>query len=170
MRVCLLGFLAVLALPAGAQSTIEGDNTTIRLGNSRDITTQTRARVTSAEAAVLRGLDKLSGASVDLQAGILEPVVFGALSITMHDCRYPKNNPNGDAYLRLTIYDRGVETPVFDGWMVASSPALSALDHPRYDVWAIRCKLDDRTPSVIAGESSPRPIMRPEGLGDSSNG
>ncbi|MEM9581866.1 MAG: DUF2155 domain-containing protein [Pseudomonadota bacterium] len=89
------------------------------------------------------------------------PVEFGALRITMHDCRYPANNPAGDAYLHLTIYDRGIEKPVFDGWMVASSPALSALDHPRYDVWAIRCKLDDRTPSVIAGESSPRPIMRP---------
>ncbi len=149
------------AAPLGAQTTIQGDNTTIRLGNARDITTQTRARVSSAEAAVLRGLDKLSGSSVDLQAGVLEPLQFGALTIKMHDCRYPKNNPSGDAYLHLTIRDRGVDTPVFDGWMVASSPALSALDHPRYDVWVIRCKLDDRTPSVIAGESSPRPIMRP---------
>lgn len=161
MRPLFFAMIAAFALPASAQSTIEGDNTTIRLGNSREVTTQTRDRVSSAEAAVLRGLDKLSGSSVDLQAGILEPLVFGALQITMHDCRYPKDNPNGDAYLHLTIYDRNIETPVFDGWMVASSPALSALDHPRFDVWAIRCKLDDRTPSVIAGESSPRPIMRP---------
>ncbi len=154
-----------LALPVFAQSTIEGDNTTIRLGNAPDITTQTRARASSAAAAQLRGLDKLSGQSVDLQSTNLQPVEFGALSITMHDCRYPSNNPSGDAYVHLTIMDRGVEKPVFDGWMVASSPALSALDHPRYDVWVIRCKLDDRTPSVVAGESSPRPIMRPEGLG-----
>ncbi len=157
--------LAVMASPLSAQTTIEGDNTTIQLGNTEDITTQTRAQVSSAPAAQLRGLDKLSGASVDLQSTNLKPVEFGALEITMHDCRYPKDNPSGDAYVRLTILDRGLEKPVFDGWMVASSPALSALDHPRYDVWVIRCKLDDRTPSVVAGESSPRPIMRPEGLG-----
>ena len=28
---------------------------------------------------------------------------------------------------------------LFDGWMIASSPALNALDHPRYDVWVIGC-------------------------------
>ncbi|MCW8843320.1 MAG: DUF2155 domain-containing protein, partial [Rhodobacteraceae bacterium] len=32
------------------------------------------------------------------------------------------------------------EAPLFQGWMIASSPALSALDHPRYDVWVLRCK------------------------------
>lgn len=29
---------------------------------------------------------------------------------------------------------------VFSGWMFASSPALSALQHPVYDVWVIDCK------------------------------
>ena len=34
------------------------------------------------------------------------------------------------------------ESPVrlFTGWMFASSPALSALEHPVYDVWVIDCK------------------------------
>jgi len=27
----------------------------------------------------------------------------------------------------------------FSGWMFADSPALSALDHPRYDLWVINC-------------------------------
>jgi len=26
--------------------------------------------------------------------------------------------------------------------MIASSPALNALDHPRYDVWVMRCTTD----------------------------
>jgi hypothetical protein len=29
---------------------------------------------------------------------------------------------------------------LFSGWMFASSPALSALEHPVYDVWVIDCK------------------------------
>jgi len=90
---------------------------------------------------------------------------FGPLRILMSDCRYPKGNPNGDAYVGLTITDSNSSSAVFQGWMVASSPALNAMDHPRYDVWAINCKLDNRTPAVVAGESSPRPLMRPAALG-----
>ncbi len=164
--------ICISTLPLPAQVTIEGDNTTIRLGNdgrrpgtSKNVTTKVRAEVTPAEAAVLRGLDKLSGESEDIVMTRLVPLEFGRLEIIMHDCRYPRNNPNGDAYVQLTIVDNGLDKTVFQGWMVASSPALSALDHPRYDVWALRCKLDDRTPAVVAGESSPRPLVRPEGLG-----
>ena len=28
---------------------------------------------------------------------------------------------------------------IFNGWMFASSPALSALEHPVYDVWVLDC-------------------------------
>lgn len=167
----ILCFL-ISALPLNAQVTIQGDTTTILLGNdgrrpgtSKNVTTKIRTEVTAAEAAVLRGLDKLSGESEDIVMTRLVPLEFGRLEIIMHDCRYPRNNPNGDAYVHLTIVDKGLDQTVFQGWMVASSPGLSALDHPRYDVWAIRCKLDNRTPAVVAGESSPRPLERPEGLG-----
>lgn len=30
--------------------------------------------------------------------------------------------------------------PLFSGWMFASTPGLSALEHPVYDVWVIRCR------------------------------
>ena len=29
---------------------------------------------------------------------------------------------------------------IFSGWMFASSPGLSALEHPVYDVWVIDCE------------------------------
>jgi hypothetical protein len=32
------------------------------------------------------------------------------------------------------------ETALFEGWLIASAPALNAMDHPRYDVWALRCR------------------------------
>ena len=40
----------------------------------------------------------------------------------------------------LKIEDPVLEAPAFHGWMIASSPALSALEHSRYDVWVIRCR------------------------------
>ncbi|WP_298256746.1 DUF2155 domain-containing protein [uncultured Litoreibacter sp.] len=159
----LIAILALMSHPLFAQTTIEGDNTVISLGNA-PIERETRSSASSAAQAVMRGLDKLAGASEDIVLTAGMTTKFGPLSITMQDCRYPKGNPNGDAFVNLSIVNMLTGKPAFQGWMVASSPALNAMDHPRYDVWAIRCKLDDRTPSVVAGESSPRPLERPEGL------
>lgn len=160
VAACLL-----LAQPLAAQTTIEGDNTVISLGNAPAVESSTRSSASSAAQAVMRGLDKLAGASQDIILSTGQISTFGPLSIVMHDCRYPKGNPNGDAFVSLTVVDTNTGKPSFEGWMIASSPALHAMDHPRYDVWAIRCKLDNRTPSVVAGESSPRPLERPAGLG-----
>ena len=90
--------------------------------------------------AVLRGLDKVSGEATDLELGNGQTVEFGRLRIDMSECRYPEGNPAGDAYAFLNIWEAGDTTPVFSGWMIASSPALNALDHSRYDVWVLRCK------------------------------
>lgn len=76
-------------------------------------------------------------ADVELQRG--QSAVSGHLTIELDECRFPAGDPASDAYAHLTIRDLRAAEPVFDGWMIASSPALSALDHPRYDVWLLRC-------------------------------
>jgi len=96
--------------------------------------------VADAPGAILRGLDKVSGATTDMEVVRGATVPFGRLSVTLSDCRYPIDNPSADAYAHVTITDAASGAVAFDGWMVASSPALSALDDPRYDVWVIRCK------------------------------
>ena len=94
-------------------------------------------------AAELRALDTLTGAVQDLTINIGETQTYERLAITVNDCRYPKDNPNSDAYALLAIRDIREEKPRFEAWMIASSPALSALDHPRYDVWLLKCKMSD---------------------------
>ncbi len=89
--------------------------------------------------ALLRGLDKVSGSPTDLPLAVGETVALGRLQITLGECRYPVDNAAGDAFAWLVIREGREEVPVFEGWMIASSPALNALDHPRYDVWVIRC-------------------------------
>ncbi len=89
--------------------------------------------------AVLRGLDKVNGQTVDVdlpKGG--RGAVFG-LDVALADCRYPADNPTGDAYAYLTIREEAKTDIWFEGWMIASAPALSALDHSRYDVWVLRC-------------------------------
>lgn len=166
---------ALVATSAGAQSyeievetttyELEGSSNVIQLGNDPNVRNETRMKVKNAQMAVMRGLDKLAGASRDIVLKVDEPARYGSLEITMHECRYPNGNPSGDAFMLVTIDDKrtqeGSDSTVFQGWMVASSPALYAMDHPRYDVWAVNCKLEKQTQSAVAGESSPRPVMRP---------
>lgn len=116
MRLVAMTLAALLALPATAQQSAK-----------------------SGAGAVLRALDKVNGQTLDVEipSGGTE-IMFG-LDVALADCRYPADNPTGDAFAFLTIWNRGQAGAAFEGWMVASSPALNALDHRRYDVWVLRC-------------------------------
>ena len=96
--------------------------------------------VVSAPGVVLRALDRVSGDVEDIEVDAGGQAQFHDLLVTVSDCRYPAGDRSANAYAHLTISHQGSETPAFDGWMIASSPALSALDDPRYDVWVLRCK------------------------------
>ena len=136
MRPLVLA-LALLALPAWAQDTdvtpIDGAIAVIPDVRADEVKSKT------ADGVVLKGLDKVSGDVTDLTLGLGETAKVGRIEVTLGECRYPEDNPTGEGYAWLTIRDPGRETVLFDGWMVASSPALNALDHPRYDVWVMRC-------------------------------
>ena len=96
-----------------------------------------------AGAAQLRVLDKLTGQVSDLTLSKGQSKAVGRLSVQMDDCRYYPDAPAAEALVHLTILDASSVNPVFNGWMTAASPALSALDHPRYDVWPLRCDVAD---------------------------
>lgn len=93
-----------------------------------------------AQSAMLRGLDKVSGRTTDLPLQIGQAVRYGRLEIRLGECRYPAGDPSSDAFAQLTITDLRQNASVFSGWMIASSPALSALDDARYDVWVMSCQ------------------------------
>ena len=101
--------------------------------------TTVTAAATQSGGGVVRVLDKTSGSTLDLELARGQTGAMGALTVTLDDCRFPTDNPSGDAFEHLTIHYRAEAEPVFSGWMFASSPALNAMDHPRYDVWALRC-------------------------------
>ncbi|PRY25290.1 uncharacterized protein DUF2155 [Aliiruegeria haliotis] len=100
-----------------------------------------QTKATSASGGTIRVLDKTSGETTDVRMSRGQTKIIGKLQITLGDCRYPTNDPNSDAFGWLEIYidQDGASTEAFSGWMIASSPALSAMDHPRYDVWMLRC-------------------------------
>ena len=99
------------------------------------------AEIVSATGGQLRMLDRMTGVVADFDLATGQSQALGRLNVTLDQCRYPADLPTGEAYAHLTITDDAA--PLFAGWMIASSPALSALDHQRYDVWVLRCAVPE---------------------------
>ena len=92
---------------------------------------------------VLQGLDKVTARVTRFEAPIGVTVRFGALRIMARACNRtpPEEPPESAAFLDIGEVRPGENAlDLFHGWMFASSPALSALEHPVYDVWVLECK------------------------------
>ncbi len=93
--------------------------------------------------ALLRGLDKITARITTFEAPLNQEVRFGTLRIQAQTCRKrpPEETPEVAVFLGIEEERPGIEgrLTLFSGWMFASSPALSALEHPVYDVWVIDC-------------------------------
>lgn len=93
---------------------------------------------------VLRALDKITARITEIALPIGQEVRFGTLAIGARYCRTrpPIETPETFAYLEIDDLKRsGERSRVFEGWMVASSPALNALEHAVYDVWVVNCRM-----------------------------
>ncbi len=93
--------------------------------------------------ATVGALDKITARITQLDLPANSRVKFGTLWLTAKACykRPPTETP--ETYIYLIIDDvlaDGTEVQVFQGWMLESSPALNALEHAVYDVWAIDCR------------------------------
>jgi len=108
------------------------------------LTVPAAAETTPEPVAVLQGLDKITARVSKFEAPVDSPVHFGSLSIRVRDCEKssPEETPESAAFLEIDEKRPGEEKAkrLFSGWMFASSPALSALEHPVYDVNLLDCK------------------------------
>jgi hypothetical protein len=105
--------------------------------------------------ALLQGLDKITARVSKFEAPVGTPVRFGTLSIRVRDCEKhpPEEEPESAAFLEIDEVRPGeANLRVFSGWMFASSPALSALEHPVYDVNVLDCKMASGSPPVESGK------------------
>ena len=100
--------------------------------------------------ALLQGLDKTSARVSKFEAPVDKAVRFGDLAIVVRDCEKnpPDQRPENAAFLEITELRTG-EKPklIFTGWMFSSSPALSALENPIYDVNVLDCETPPAPPA-----------------------
>ena len=93
--------------------------------------------------AQLQALDKSTARTGTFEAKVGSTVQYGSLSIKVQACRKtpPLEKPESAAFLQIWEVPIGAKKSewAFSGWMFASSPALSAMDHAVYDVWVLDC-------------------------------
>lgn len=113
--------------------------------------------------AVLQGLDKTTARVATIDAPLDRQVRYGDLLITAKACvkHPPTETPESAAFLVIDLLppDAGPKSKaerIFSGWMFASSPAISALENPVYDITVLNCKED-----ISASPPSPSPAPPP---------
>ena len=97
------------------------------------------------DGAQFSALDKITARIGKLELNLNDEEVLGSLTIILKSCqnRPPDYLPESAAYVEIydklnKNYEEG--TLIFSGWMFSSSPAISALEHPIYDIFLISCK------------------------------
>lgn len=88
----------------------------------------------------LRTMDKITGRVQKISVNIGEEKKVGPLTVFVKKClkKPPEETPENAAFLTVVDEDNS-EKPVFQGWMFSSNPALSAMEHPVYDIWVVEC-------------------------------
>ena len=103
----------------------------------------------------LQGLNKVTGHIMTLEGPVGAVLRFGNLEIVAHRCwkASPEDRPENAALLEISELKPG-EPParIFLGWMFSSSPGLSGLEHPVYDITMLFC---DNKPIVTRPEKPP---------------
>ncbi|WP_343864737.1 DUF2155 domain-containing protein [Caenispirillum bisanense] len=146
------GLLA--AAPAAAQSAIEAEEEFV-----------------DTNTAVLRALDKQMGRISEMTVRVGDTTRFYGLHVTVQACRITpvSTTPHEAAFLEIRdesswgetvpkIGD-GPDAPIYSGWMFASSPSLTGLEHPVYDIWVKSC--EDR-PEDAVQEAMVLPTRKPD--------
>ncbi len=109
----------------------------------------------------LRSLDKVTARTMTFEARVGSTVKFGQLYIKVQACRKasPIESPESAAFLQIwevTLQEKAEW--IFSGWMFASSPGLSSMDHPVYDVWVIDCLESQKTAKTKAEVKTPEKV------------
>ena len=90
----------------------------------------------------MQAMDKITGRVSVIDVPVDGKVDFGSFSIVVRSCQTRSAEEIPDSFAFVDVADSDLEgklTNVFRGWMIASSPATNAVEHPIYDVWLLKC-------------------------------
>ena len=118
--------------------------------------------------AVVQVVDKITTETNRFEVRLYRPVQYKSLIFTLHACEATAPGELDQDFIAHMEVDSQPPTPagrakparksVFKGWMYASSPSVSPIEHPVYDAWLVSCRTDAPPPVAAA----PKPASPPK--------
>ena len=90
-------------------------------------------------------LDKISNKLVEKSIKVNESGLIETLNIRVFSCFTEPPNEIPEDYVLIDVKDnfQEQEVSIYKGWMISSSPDVTPLEHPIYDLWLIGCVNDN---------------------------
>jgi len=145
--------LAVPAVPAPLPPAATGPVTGFEMAPQKNY----------ADIVILQALNKITARASELVVPVGSSIRFGNLEITARLCwkSSPEDTPDSKALLEIDEQKPDEEKKkIFYGWMLASSPALSSLEHPVYDITVINCRFKPSAPVAPVPAPVPVPVKK----------
>lgn len=96
--------------------------------------------------ALVQILNKTTAKTSFNELKVNEKTNFGSIKIIPHKCWQSPQEQKPESKILIEVFetknegkDKIIEKRIFYGWMFASSPSISGLEHPIYDITAIKC-------------------------------
>ena len=114
-----------------------------------------KAEEITTNAAIMQAMDKVTGRVNKLTIPVNSKVSFGDFSLVLRMCkkRPAEETPENFAFIDVTDKSFGTdEYNIFRGWILSSTPGISAIEHPIYDMWLLECIDTDIDKTTLLSE------------------
>lgn len=138
MRFFLLLAMLAAAMPASAEDPIVATPLPPLDATQPPVAPPQTAWLPKTTASV-QALDKVNARGSVLTIEVGQSAMFGSLTIAVKACGVRPADAPADATAFLIVTDKNPDAPSFSGWMLKSTPAVSMLEHPIYDVRVVGC-------------------------------
>ena len=93
------------------------------------------------QSATLKLLDKTSNKVLEKNVKVNSSISLGSLDIKIYSCYSSPPDEVPENYILLEVIDKlnDEKEYIYRGWMISSSPDVTPLEHPIYDLWLIDC-------------------------------
>ena len=90
-------------------------------------------------------LDKISNKLIEKSIKVNESDFIETLNIQVISCFTEPPNEIPEDYVLIDVEDNFQEQKIsiYKGWMISSSPDVTPLEHPIYDLWLLGCSSDN---------------------------
>ena len=90
-------------------------------------------------------LDKISNKLIEKSIKVNESDFIETLNIQVYSCFTELPNEIPEDYVLIDVKDnfQEEEISIYKGWMISSSPDVTPLEHPIYDLWLLGCSNDN---------------------------